>query len=438
MSDADTVDSNRRMETGTGRTGLQSATSVVVPAAGAASSVTCLRSLGRRGVHTIVASEDPNAPAFRSRYCDERVMVPSPATDLFEYKEALLSLARREDVRTIVPVREPDVYVLSRYREEFTEHVSALWPSFETLRDAHDRVRLVTAAAEAGVSVPETRLLSETQNWDRKLIVKARYALVTDDIARRASTAVGDGSGRADSGALLYGHEAEPSGGFVDVGKTRYLDPGVTPDVGRLTAEMSHDPIVQEYVSGTEYTFRALYERGEPIATCQKRAVRGYKYARGPSVFHEATAIPELTEAGLALLDRLDWHGVASVGFIHDETTGEFKLLEVNPRFWASLPCDLAAGVDFPAHYWRVAGGKPVRKNPEYETGNGTHLLRGEAAYLHSVLFEDFSFVPRPAFGPALWAVVSSIVAQPRFDYLSLDDPRPFVRDLHNRTAGLL
>jgi predicted ATP-grasp superfamily ATP-dependent carboligase len=409
----------------------RSGTSVVVPAVGAASSVTCIRSLGRRGIHTIAVSEDPKAPAFRSRYCDESIAVPSPTEDLLSYKEALLALARREDVRTIVPVREPDVYVLSRYREEFAEHVAPLWPPFEVLQDAHDRVRLVAAATDAGVSVPETQLLSEVRNWDRELIVKSRYALVTDEEAGRTA-AIGDGSGQV-GGARTEGSEANTEaspGGFVDVGKTRYLDPGSEPDVEGIAAAMFHDPIVQEYIPGTEYTFRALYDDGEPVVTCQKRATRGYKYARGPSVYHEATAIPELTEAGLALLDRLDWHGVASVGFIRDERTGEFKLLEINPRFWSSLPSDLPAGIDFPHYYWRVAGGEDVERNPSYETGKGTHLLRGEVAYLYSILFEDFAFVEKPPFWPELWNVARSLVTDPRFDYLSLDDPKPFAYDL--------
>jgi predicted ATP-grasp superfamily ATP-dependent carboligase len=418
--------------------GSPSGTSVVVPAVGAASSVTCLRSLGRRGMHTVAVSENPNAPAFRSRYCDESVAVPSPAEDLRSYKEALLALARREDIRTIVPVREPDIYVLSRYREEFAEHVAPLWPTFDVLQDAHDRVRLVAAATEAGVTIPETELLSEVQDWDRKLIAKSRYALVTDERAG-LGPAVGDRSGPVGSQAQAEAQGTKPSpGGFVDIGKTRYIEPGVEPDRERITASMYHDPIVQEYIPGTEYTFRALYDEGGPVATCQKRATRGYKYARGPSVYHEATAIPELTEAGLALLDRLEWHGVASVGFIQDERTGEFNLLEINPRFWSSLPSDLPAGIDFPHYYWRVAGGEDVERNPSYETGKGTHLLRGEMAYLHSILFEDFAFVEKPPFWPELWNVARSLVTDPRFDYLALEDPEPFVQDLRSRIASVL
>jgi predicted ATP-grasp superfamily ATP-dependent carboligase len=115
---------------------------VVVPAITHPSSLACERSLGRRGFRTILVSEDESAEAFRSRYCDESHVVPSPSRNAVAYTEALLDPARRPDVRTVLPVREKDVYVLSKYRGEFADHVGTPWPEFETLREVQDRIRL--------------------------------------------------------------------------------------------------------------------------------------------------------------------------------------------------------------------------------------------------------------------------------------------------------
>lgn len=388
--------------------------SIVVPAVGSASSVSCLRSLGRRGIHTIAVSERETAPGFRSRYCDEAIVVPSPAEDLVGYKEALSSLARRDDVRAIAPVREADIYVLSAYCSAFAEHIAPVWPSFETLREAHDRMRLVAAAKEAGVSVPETRLLSDVDDWDRRQIVKGRYAALTDRYLESLSPAE-----------------------FVDPGPTRYLEPGIEPDREAIRAEMGHEPIVQEYIPGEEYAFWALYDHGEPVATCQRNRVRGFKYSGSASIYRQSVRIPELEAAGRALLDALDWHGLASAQFIREENTGEFRLMEINPRFWLSLPCAVRAGADFPYYYWRLAGGESVRIDTEYEVGVGTHLLRGEGTHLHSILREDYAFVERPSFLVTLWEVVRSIYEQPNFDLLSLSDPGPFARDALNTVASL-
>ena len=215
-----------------------------------------------------------------------------------------------------------------------------------------------------------------------------------------------------------------------------FLDPGTEPDVEAIVEQMGHVPIAQEYLDGTEYCFRALYHDGEPVVTSQKKLVRGYKYSRGPSIYHEIVDIPALEATGLALLDELEWNGLASVGFIADES-GEFKLLEVNPRVPASLPVDVHAGIDYPVHYWNLARGRTDAPTPEYREGVASHLLRGELVHLHSVLCEDYALADRPSVASTVAAIGASLVEQPRFDVLSLDDPAPFVRDALNTVRGL-
>jgi predicted ATP-grasp superfamily ATP-dependent carboligase len=388
--------------------------SVVVPAIGTASSTVCLRSLGRRGIHTIAIAENADTPALRSKYCNSAVRVPSPEADLLGYKEALLDLASRADVRTIIPLREADTYVLAKHREEFADHVATPWPPIDVLRNAQDRVRLFEAAERAGVPIPETRLLDAIDDWDRDRIVKARYALLASEYI--------DGL-----------PESESSRGAL----TRHLDPGVEPNVEGIAAEMGHVPITQEFVPGTEYAVWALYDHGDPIAICQRRRVRGFKYTGGASVCRRMSYDPELDAIGRALLDELDWHGPASVQFIEDASTGEYKLMEINPRFWASISCAVAAGLDFPYWYWRFAGGEDLPTDATYDRGVMTHLLRGEVVYLLSVLREDSPYVERPSFRAEARDVLTSIRDQPRFDYCSRDDPRPFVRDLRNAAAEL-
>ncbi|WP_415380794.1 carboxylate--amine ligase [Halosimplex sp. TS25] len=383
--------------------------SVVLPAIDAPSSVACVRSLGKRGIHTIVVSEDDDAAAFRSRYAGETLVVPSPHEDLVAYKDALLSLAMRPDVLTILPVREEDVYTLARYREEFEPHVETQWPTQEGLEQVQDRVQLFDIAERAGVAVPDTRLLDDVDDWDREWIVKGRYTLLAD--------------------AYVDEYPPEKS---RDPPSTQYVN-GDRPDVETIRRENGHTPIAQEFLPTTdEYAFFALYDEGEPVSTFQHRQVRAYNFAGGPSAFRESVSIPELGESGRALLDELDWHGLAMVEFLRDEETGEFELMEINPRLWSSLPFSVRAGADFPYHYWQLASGRREQIDGDYEVGTAGHLLRGELSYLHSVLFDAEELVERPDRREAFAAVVESLREHPRFDYLRLDDPKPFVRDALN------
>ncbi|MEF8785646.1 MAG: ATP-grasp domain-containing protein [Haloarculaceae archaeon] len=381
--------------------------SVVVPAATATSAVAVHRSLGRRGIPTIAVSESDDVPSFSTRYCEETVSVPSPSDDLSGYREALLSLAKRPDVRTIVPLRESDIFVLSKYRDAFAEHIATPWPPFKTLRTVHDRERLFDKARAAGVPVPETELFDDVDDWQRELVIKPRFAF-----------AAGDYFPDRDNEEIL------------DIGSTQFLSPDDNPDLDDIRASFDYAPHVQQYVRGTEYSVGVLYDAGEPVVSAHKRIIRGVKYYCGPSVCHEQVDSPELEETVRTLLEQLDWHGPADVDIIQDGETGEFKLLEINPRFWATVANEIHAGFDFPYYYWCLAGNDTDFTAPDRGPGHQSHYLMGELSHLQSVLTTDHPLSERPSLLDTSWELLRSLVSQPRFDLFALDDPRPFVHDV--------
>lgn len=378
------------------RRGVEDA--VVVPAGAAGSTVTCVRSLGSRGIRTIVTTES-STPATSSRYCDEATVVPSSMDDPEGHTEALLSLARRPDVVTVVPLRESTLYLLAKNRDRFAEHVATPWMPLETVQTSEDWLGLLDIADDVGVPVPETRTLDEYDGWDRDAVIKSRYSIVE-------------------------GEEGLASPGI------RFVPAGAEPDVESVIAEMGHVPIVQEYVPGDgEFGFFALYDGGEPCTTFQHRRVRSYSYAGGASVYRKSVASPQLAAEGTKMLRALDCHGPAMVEFKRDPRDGAFRLMEINPRFWGSLALPVAAGVDLPYLYYRLASGRSVPA-VEYETGVGCHFVRGEASYVYSVLAEDHPFVDPPSLSHELRSMTGSLLRQPHFDLLSLADPGPFVTDL--------
>jgi len=366
----------------------------------------CLRSLVPRGIRTVVASPDESAPEFVSRYCDRGVVVPDPAADLLAYRDTLLELAAQTGVRTIIPTQEYDVYVLSQYREDFEEHVDLVIPDPDLLRSVHDRLELFSVAADAGVPIPETTLLTDVEDWDQRHIVKSRYNLL----------------------AAAYRDELAP-GETASVSTVEHLEPGETPDVASIRAEMGHTPIVQEFVpTADEYMVNALYDHGEPVAVCQQRQVRCSSYVGGGGVYRESVDIPELDAAARTLLDALDYHGLACIEYMEDAETGEFKLAEINPRMWQSLGSTVRTGADFPYFYWLTATGGDAPIDPSYELGVGTHMLEGELSYLLSLFRDSSPHVERPSVPLAVATVVWSCLSDPEFDYLKLDDPMPFLR----------
>lgn len=387
----------------------------VVPASRFPHGYVSVRSLSDGGVPTLAAVADPDLPVTVSRHCDRVEAVP-PSHELGAYADALLDLAERPDVRTIVPHRPQDPYVLAKHRDAFRAHVDLVVPSAATLRRVHDRERLFAAARDADVPIPETRSLEDATDWTADRIVKSRYNILTADYH--------DGVDRGDS-------EIVKSITFVPAGDD--LDPTA------IRAEMGHDPIVQEHVDGDgEYVFAALYDHGEPVATFQHRQLRGDSWTGGGGAYRESVAVPELEAAGRAILDHLEWHGLACLEYVRDATSGEFKLLEINPRMWQSLGTAAAAGAAFPYWYWQVATGRREEVEPGYDSGVRTHYLYGELEHLVSVRRKDSPFGDRPSLAGRAGEIARAVLTDPAFDLVRADDPAPAVQLARNEVRTLL
>jgi len=64
------------------------------------------------------------------------------------------------------------------------------------------------------------------------------------------------------------------------------------------------------------------------------------------------------------------------------------RLMEINGRFWGSLPLAIAAGVDFPYLYYAVATGRPVAPVIHYREGVISRHFLGDFRHLIWVLFQ--------------------------------------------------
>ncbi len=384
---------------------LTSADRALVPTGKEAASYDVVRSLARRGIGTVVASEKDHVPAAASRYCAESVSLPPPREGLLAYRNALLDLAARENVATVMPVRPEDAYLLSRYYEEFAEHVSLPVPSMAKLERVFDRLQLAEAAEAAGVPVPETRLLSAVEDWGDAALVKSRYNVLAD--------AYIDDLGPDDMGVVK---------------DLVHVDGKNPPSTAEIRRKMGHDPIVQEFIpKDGEYLVGALYDHGEPLLTFQHEQIRGNSYTGGGGVYRQSMYDEDLGRVARDLLAELDWHGLACIEYMRDARTGEYVLTEINPRLWQSLPLAVRAGADFPWAYWLQAAGRAGEIRNGYDLDVGCHLLHGELGYLASVFTDSSPHVERPSVPGTVWELAASFVSDPHFDYFAADDPGPFL-----------
>jgi len=381
---------------------------VLIPTGIEMKSYGCIRSLNKQGIRTVVASDAGSVPQFASRYCSERLVIPSHAENMLAYKDALVEIASRPDIKTIIPVRECDIYMLATYHDEFSEHVSLVVPSAGTLSVAHDRLRLVEKAADAGVPVAETRLLSDVDRFETDVVVKSRYNILTSE----------------------YIEDYSPET-VSEINHVRFFEAGETPNKTELRKLFSHDPIVQEFIpEAKKHLYCSLWKDGTPLSSYQHEQHRKVSWVGGGGVYRSSAYSPAVDDVASRLLSHINWSGYACIEYIKDAETGDWKFFEINPRVWHSMPEAVRAGVDFPSHYWHCAIESQTDFDDSYDRGIRCHTSYGEIKHLLSVLHDETPFADPPSFWRTLGAIASSCLRYPRFDYIRADDPKLFVSAL--------
>jgi predicted ATP-grasp superfamily ATP-dependent carboligase len=293
-----------------------------------------VRSLGKSGNEVTVLSHLSVSTSFYSKYCHHRVIAPDPEKDA-GFAAFLLEYVKKNHCDVLLPVSFAAVMQVSRIRHELEKYVKIPLADDAALDIAGSKDRTIRYAEKIGIRVPKT--------W------YPRTEAEVQEIARVVSYP-----------AVIKGSEES---GFV-----RYANaPDELAEKYRVIARYS--PVIQEYITGEGYGFFALYNHGTARAIFMHKRIREYPVTGGPSAVAESVYEPALRDAGLRILDRLHWHGVAMVEFKKDVKTGEFVLMEINPKFWGSLGLSIAAGVDFPCLAGRMALEGDIDPVCQYKTG---------------------------------------------------------------------
>jgi predicted ATP-grasp superfamily ATP-dependent carboligase len=137
-------------------------------------------------------------------------------------------------------------------------------------------------------------------------------------------------------------------------------------EIQRLQGEY---PLIQEYIPGVGFGFFGLFNKGELRALFMHKRVREYPVKGGPSTCAKSVFEPKLLDYIIKLFKALKWHGIVMVEFRRDVRDEEFKLMEINPKFWGSLDLAIASGVDFPYLLYKMAVEGDVEPSFRYKIG---------------------------------------------------------------------
>jgi protein-tyrosine-phosphatase/predicted ATP-grasp superfamily ATP-dependent carboligase len=311
-----------------------------------------VRSLGRAGFDVHAAPFDFASPALASRYVGTVHRVPPYSLGAQGWIEALRRVIAGEGIDLVIPCDDRTLLPLDRHAEAFAPARLAV-PNREAMAAFFDKAETRRLAQEEGVPVAGGRLLRPGEDAEA---LAARFGLPLA-LKPRASYTLGQAG--AKSSVRIVRSRAALAGALARI-------------------ERPDEWLVESFFPGVGIGVSVLADAGCVLAAFQHRRLREANETGGSSDRLSEPLDPRLLAAVEALARRVALSGVAMFEFRVDRSSGAFVLLEVNARFWGSLPLAVAAGSDFPADLARllVAGVRPQER--QYREGQRARDLGGE------------------------------------------------------------
>ena len=303
--------------------------------------LSCVRSLGGKGIPVVAADSDRVAVGFFSRYCSGRLVYPSPDVSEERFVATILSELGRRVYDMLMPMYAPTLLPLARHKTEVEKLTRFPFLDHESLMQGGDKARTAVIAERCGIRVPNTHVVHSEEDINAAL----------EDIGLPA---------------ILRPREAQGSAGLRRITRR---DEAL--NVWHEVSSRFGPTIVQEYIPWGGFTYDVdvlMNFHSEPRAVFVAKRVRTYPPLAGPTACGQGVEYPELADTAVQLLQEMNWRGPAEVEFRIDPRDGQPILMEVNPRLWGSMYTAYVAGVDFPYLLYRMAMDGDVEPVLEYRT----------------------------------------------------------------------
>jgi len=271
-----------------------------------------IKSVSRSGYKPIVVVHRKMSwPSF-SKYVYKRFKVANPYLNEKKYALQIAKIAMDENVSMIIPVGFIDNLVLAKYQDFFRNIILPI-PSYESIKRVSNKANLGEIFSKIGIKYPKTIIFDPA---DLEAINQLAFPLVSKGISD-ASTPF----------YLFNKHH-----------------------LSRLLKENNNKnekTILQQFIAGNGHGYFAIAKNGEVyLEFCHKRIIEA-RPSGGPSITACVYHDDELIKIGRKIIKEIEWTGVLMVEFKKDYETGEYFLIEINPKFWGSLELPISYGVDF-------------------------------------------------------------------------------------------
>lgn len=289
---------------------------ILITGAGGAAAISVWKSLGQD--HQIfMADMDPCAAGLYLVPANQRRIIPHGAAP--DFVTTLLQIAIENGIELVIPTVDTELLPIAKQKSAFeAQGIQVPLSSVEALERCRDKYLLLTTCQDTGLT--------------------PRFALLTPE---------------TDLNSFGFPCFAKPRRGAGSAGILTINQPG---DFEQLPSDASY--LIQELLPGEEYSVDVyIHSNGQPVAAIPRLRM---KIDSGIAVAAQTCIKPELAAMALTIAKKAGITYVANIQF-KANAQGQFRLLEINPRFPGTLPLTAAAGVDIPQLLLKDLAGEPFK-----------------------------------------------------------------------------
>jgi protein-tyrosine-phosphatase/predicted ATP-grasp superfamily ATP-dependent carboligase len=373
-----------------------------------------IRSLGRSGLEVHVAWSALNSPSLRSRYVRAVHCIPYYRSDDSRWIDTFNNLLYRYEFDLVIPCDDASLLPLQTHEAQLARRDSIYLLSERAYRITSDKECTYALARELGISLPRQAMLSTSEELHAAVrefafpvVVKPPRSAESSDPQLRRS-----------------------------VKKIRNSE-----DLHSLAIPMlaAGPVLVQEHFSGIGVGVETLCRNGEVLVAFQHERVHEPLLGGGSSYRRSVPLNPDLLQATRQVIEATKYTGVCMVEFRYNPKSHKWILIEMNGRFWGSLPLALAAGVDFPRYLYEMLKHDKREFASSYRANIFCRNWLIDAAWLRSNIRADktdptLSTLPLHR---VLAEIRNLFLFREHSDTFTLDDPAPAVEEFARVFARL-
>ena len=330
--------------------------------------LTIVRELGQRGVqvHCIVP-----AKTSLCRFSRHTASFHERPDAIAETLELIRSVSSQTGALNVMSCDEQDIALLHRHADQLSG-LRLLFPHADRMRLVNDKSETLRLAETIGIDVP--------RSWpiENSLAVKEMAGDIRFPCVLKWADPV----------------EVEPL--LMEIGiplrKSQYvysldeLERALRP-----YDPLGVYPLVQQYCPGVGLDHVIFMHQGKVLLRLQHCRRHEWPPEGGRATFCDSVPLDqhaELFEQSVELLRLINWEGPAQVEYRYDPTQDHAVLMEVNGRFWGTLPLEYHSNAPFVWYTFALWGLGQVPQDARPKTGLRARHTNHEAKRLYRILFE--------------------------------------------------